>query len=249
MTATLLVRGEAAMPESCPVTFILTSDRLVTVRYSEPSVFKTFVQQAQKADSNLRNADTVFVALLEAIVDRTADILERVGIETDEVSRAVFAADLTPSAIRSDYKEILRRIGRSGDLTSKVRESLVSIGRLVNFLTAECGELHPALRERTGAISTDIRSLTDHATYIGSTTVFLLDATVGLITIDQNNIIKIVSVVSVVIMPPTLIASIYGMNFRFMPELHWMVGYPLALLAMICAGILPYLFFKRRGWL
>ena len=249
MTATLLVRGDGPLPESGPVTFILAGKRLVTVRYSEPGVFKTFMLQAQKGDSNLRNADSVFVALLEAIVDRTADILEKVSSDTDDISRTVFATDLNPGSIRGDYKEILRRVGRSGDLTSKVRESLVSIGRLVNFLTAECGELHPVLHERTGAISADIRSLTDHATYIGNTTVFLLDATVGLITIDQNNIIKIVSVVSVVIMPPTLIASIYGMNFRFMPELSWMIGYPVALVAMVAAAILPYWFFKRRGWL
>jgi magnesium transporter len=105
------------------------------------------------------------------------------------------------------------------------------------------------LYERTDTMKADIRSLTDHASYLSSNCVFLLDATVGLITIDQNNIIKIVSVVSVVIMPPTLIASIYGMNFRFMPELDWMVGYPLALVAMIGAAILPYWYFRHRGWL
>jgi magnesium transporter len=249
MTASLLFRGDTPMPQSAPVTFILTHERLVTVRYSEPSVFRTFVHQAQKADSNLKNADTVLIALLEAIIDRIADILESVSVDMDAISSSVFATDQTEESIRGDYKDLLRRIGRSGDFTSKVRESLVSIGRLVNFLTAECGEQHPELRERTGPVSADIRSLTDHATYVSNTTVFLLDATVGLITIDQNNIIKIVSVVSVVIMPPTLIASIYGMNFRFMPELHWVVGYPLALVAMVGAAILPYWYFRRRGWL
>ena len=249
MTASLLFRGETPMPQSAPVTFILGQERLVTVRYSEPSVFRTFVQQAEKADSNLKNTDSVFIALIEAIIDRTADILESVGTDTDAISRSVFATDLDEESIRGDYKDLLRQIGRSGDLTSKVRESLVSIGRLVNFLTAECGEEHPELHERTPAISADIRSLTDHATYISNTTVFLLDATVGLITIDQNNIIKIVSVVSVVIMPPTLIASIYGMNFRFMPELGSVFGYPLALVAMVGAAILPYWYFRRRGWL
>lgn len=249
MTASLLFRGTTPMPASAPVTFILTEKRLITVRYSDPSVFRNFVQQAQKADSNLKNADTVFVALIEAIIDRIADVLESVGVDVDAISGSVFATSTTENTIRSDYKELLRKIGRAGDLTSKARESLVSVGRLVNFLTAECGEQHPALHERTGAISADIRSLTDHATYIGNTTVFLLDATVGLITIDQNNIIKIVSVVSVVIMPPTLIASIYGMNFRFMPELYWTIGYPIALVGMVAAAILPYWFFKRRGWL
>jgi magnesium transporter len=203
----------------------------------------------KRGEANLRTADSVSIALLEAIIDRTADILEKIGADTDAISRSIFRTDQNEQAIRADYKTMLRQIGRSGDLTSKVRESLVSIGRLVNFLTAECGELHPALRERTGTMSADIRSLTDHATYVSNTAVFLLDAIVGLITIDQNNIIKIVSVVSVVIMPPTLIASIYGMNFEFMPELRWLVGYPLALCAMVGAAILPYWYFKRRGWL
>jgi magnesium transporter len=212
-------------------------------------VFRTFVQQATKADSNLKSADNVFVALLEAVIDRAADILETVTADTDAASRTVFQGDVDGEAIRRDYKPVLRQIGRSGDLTSKVRENLVSVGRLVNFLRAECAETHPQLHERTGTMGADIRSLTDHATYISNTTVFLLDATVGLISIDQNNIIKILSVVSVVIMPPTLIASVYGMNFQFMPELSWPIGYPLALAAMAAAAVLPYWYFKRRGWL
>jgi len=249
MTAGLLTGVQEGAAAVNPVTFILAGGRFLTVRYAEPSVFRSFVPQVKRGEANLRTADSVCIALLEAIIDRTADILEKIGADTDTLSRAIFQSDQNEQAIRSDYKAMLRHIGRSGDLTSKVRESLVSIGRLVNYLAAECGELHPALRERTGTLSADIRSLTDHATYVANTTVFLLDATVGLITIDQNNIIKIVSVVSVVIMPPTLIASIYGMNFAFMPELRWAVGYPLALVAMVGAAILPYWYFKRRGWL
>jgi magnesium transporter len=249
MTASLLVRSQGPLAETCPVTFILGRGRLVTVRYAEPGVLRTFTQQAEKADLHLADAEGVFTALLEAVIDRTADILEKVALETDAVSRAVFQTDVDGATIRRDYKDVLRQIGRSGDLNSKVRESLVSVGRLVNFLAAECEKSHPALHERTATMRADIRSLTDHASYVSNTTVFLLDATVGLITIDQNNIIKIVSVVSVVIMPPTLIASIYGMNFRFMPELAWPFAYPLALGAMVGAAILPYWFFKRRGWL
>jgi len=249
MTALLLVNGQGPLPRSEPVTFILTPKRLASVRYAEPSVFRTFVEQAKKADSNLKSADSILVVVLETVIDRIADVLEKVGADLDAISNAVFQAEANEAAIRSDYKTMLRQIGRGGDLNSKVRESLVSIGRLVNFLAAECGEVHPDLRSRTTTMSADIRSLTDHATYISNTTVFLLDATVGLITIDQNNIIKIVSVVSVVIMPPTLVASIYGMNFRFMPELDWTIGYPLAIVAMVAAAILPYWFFKRRGWL
>jgi magnesium transporter len=249
MTASLLVGGEKPMPQSEPVTFILTHKRLASVRYAEPSVFKTFVEQAKKGDSNLKDADAVFIALIEAIIDRIADVLERIGANMDAISLAIFQDEMEKDTASADYKNLLRRLGRSGDLNSKVRESLVSVGRLVNFLTAECGELHADLRERTRSMSADIRSLADHASYISNGTTFLLDALLGLINIEQNAIIRIVSVLSVLIMPPTLVASIYGMNFHFMPELSWPFGYPLVLGVMVLAAALPYWYFKRRGWL
>jgi magnesium transporter len=249
MTASLIVKGDAPAPQSCPVSFILTRQRLVTVRYSEPSVFRTFPQQAEKADSDLRSADSVLIGLLEAIIDRTADILERVSAETDAISLGVLQSETGKETMSRDYKAVLRRLGQSGDLNSKARESLVSLGRLVNFLHGECGDLHPELMGRTDIMATDIRSLSDHASYVAGTTTFLLDATLGLINIEQNAIIKIVSVVSVLIMPPTMVGTIYGMNFRYMPELDWRIGYPLALLAMLVSAVLPYLYFRRRGWL
>jgi magnesium transporter len=249
MTANLLVGGDGPNPQSCPVTFILAGTALVTVRYAEPSVFRVFVQQAGRSDANLRNADAVFVGLLEAVIDRTADLLEKVAADVDATSRGVFQNDAAGALVSRDFQTVLRRLGRNGDLNSKLRDSLVSIGRLVNYVSAECGDRHPGLGERSGIMAADIRSLTDHASYIAGTTVFLLEATLGLINIEQNNIIKIVSVVSVLIMPPTLIASIYGMNFEFMPELDWRIGYPLALGAMFVAAAIPYWYFKRRGWL
>jgi magnesium transporter len=130
-----------------------------------------------------------------------------------------------------------------------VRQSLVSIGRVLQFVSAACGDARPALRARTESMVGDIRSLADHATYVASTAVFLLDATLGLINTEQNAIVRIISVVSVLIMPPMLVASIYGMNFRFMPELDWRLGYPLALGAMVAAALIPFVYFKRRGWL
>lgn len=248
-TATLLVGGHGPMPQSAPVTFILTQKRLASVRYAEPSVFRTFVDQASRTELNLKNADTVFIALIEAIIDRIADILEKIGADMDALSLTIFQSDVERESASKDYKELLRKLGRSGDLNSKVRESLVSIGRLVNFLAAECADKHPELLARTRTMSADIRSLADHASYNSNTSTFLLDALVGLITFEQNAIIRIVSIVSVLIMPPTLVASIYGMNFHFMPELDWRFGYPLALLGMIVAAAVPYWFFKRRGWL
>jgi magnesium transporter len=249
MTASLIVKGDAPAPQSSPVTFILTRERLVTVRYSEPGVFRTFPQQAEKADSDLKSADSVLIGLLEAIIDRTADILEKVSAETDAISLGVLQAEARAETMSRDYKAVLRRLGQSGDLNSKARESLVSLGRVVNFLRGECGDLHPELMARTEIMATDIRALTDHASYVAGTTIFLLDATLGLINIEQNAIIKIVSVVSVLIMPPTLVGTIYGMNFRFMPELEWHIGYPLTLAVMLVSAIVPYVYFKRRGWL
>ena len=249
MTANLLVGSDGSRAQSCPVTFILGRGKLVTVRYSEPSVFARFSDQAAKADSNLRTADDVFVTLLEAIVDRTADLLEHIGATIDDISSEVFRDDDQVATSPLQYKTVLRRLGTSGDVNSKVRESLVSVGRLVHFVAAECGDLHLGLRDRMDSVAADIRSLADHTTYVSGTAVFLLDATLGLINTEQNAIIRIISVIAVVIMPPTLVASIYGMNFHSMPELNWRFGYPVALLIMLAAAVLPYLYFKKRGWL
>lgn len=249
MTATLLVGSEGPGPTASPVTFILTRGRLVTVRYSEPGVFRTFKQRAQRSDLDLTNADAIFLALIEAVIDRTADILEKAVAELDAVSSGVFQPQSAGDGLSRDYKTVLRRIGRNGDLNSKVRESLVSIGRLVNFVAAECGDRGPGMRERLDTMAADIRSLSDHTSYVAGTSVFLLDATLGLINIEQNAIIKIVSVISVLVMPPTLVGTIYGMNFEFMPELNWRLGYPLALVGMVVSAVIPYWYFRRRRWL
>jgi magnesium transporter len=146
---------------------------------------------------------------------------------------------------------VLEQIGRKGDLTSHIRDSLVTLERLVGFLghVAMQRKSGKDLRERLKTLSRDVRSLTDHSSFLSQKITFLLDATLGMINIEQNAIIKIFSVAAVVFLPPTLIASIYGMNFEEMPELDWLFGYPFAIALMILSAILPYLFFKRRGWL
>jgi magnesium transporter len=149
-----------------------------------------------------------------------------------------------------DFQKILSRLGRAGDLASKVRESLVSLGRLLAFAiqgTQARGRKTGSARLKT--IGRDVASLSDYAAFLNNKVGFLLDATLGMINIEQNAIIKIFSVAAVVFLPPTLIASIYGMNFAHMPELGWPLGYPLALALMVVSAILPYLYFKRRGWL
>ena len=151
-----------------------------------------------------------------------------------------------PDALR----EVMRDIGRVGDLTNKVRDSLAGLDRLATYLaTLSTGRLNKEQKALLKSLNRDLRSLAEHAGYLSQQTNFLLDATLGVINIEQNAIIKIFSVVAVVFLPPTLIASIYGMNFDFMPELDKSWGYPLALFLMVVSAILPLLYFRRRGWL
>jgi magnesium transporter len=198
------------------------------------------------------NGESVMMDLLDAVIDRAADILERIGTEVDLVSHDIFEpAEGDRGSRTRSYNDILKAIGRKGDLASKVRESLVSIGRLLLFLANEADTMRWAKDQRAllKGMQRDVQSLSDHASYLTSKIQFLLDAMLGVVTIEQNNIIKIFSVAAVALMPPTLIASIYGMNFKHMPELDWHFGYPIAIVLMVLAAALPYYFFKWKKWL
>ena len=249
MTATLLCHSDTAIPKTTPVTFVLSGHRLVTLRYDEPRPFTLITNKLARVCPPSITGEMVLTDLLDAVIDRAADILERIGMEVDQISHDIFE----PEDARPDrsYNTILISIGRKGDLTSKARESLVSIGRLLLFLVNEADNIRLPKDMRTliKSMHRDIQSLSDHATYLTNKITFLLDAMLGVVSLQQNNIIKIFSVVAVVLMPPTLVASIYGMNFRHMPELDWTFGYPLALGIMLIAAILPYLFFKWKKWL
>lgn len=189
--------------------------------------------------------------LLDAVIDRNADIRERIGTEVDQVSRKVFEQRRSRGGSSRVYQGILFTLGRKGDLTSKVRESLVSIGRLVLFLAHEdeTARWPKELRAQLKTMQRDVQSLSDHTTFLTNSITFLLDAMLGLVSIEQNNIIKLFSVVAVVLMPPTLVGTVYGMNFKNIPELDWAFGYPIALIAMIVSAILPYLYFRWKKWL
>jgi len=251
MTATLPAQADGDDPQMAPVTFVLTAQRLITVRYHAPRAFQTFPQRAEKVAMGCTSGDAVLVALLEAIVDRLADILERAGREIDGISRTIFRHPGGKPSKSRDFQEVLEQVGRKGDLVSNIRDSLVTLDRLDGFFTQVTMQRknEKEIRARIKMLSRDIRSLADHATFLTSKITFLLDATLGMINIEQNAIIKIFSVAAVVFLPPTLIASIYGMNFEFMPELKWVLGYPMALGLMVLSAILPYFYFQRRGWL
>jgi magnesium transporter len=251
MTATLMCNSDTATPKTTAVTFILSGHRLVTVRYDDPRPFMIVGNKlARNCPANV-TGETVLIDLLDAVIDRAADILERIGLEVDRVSHDIFEPDNAASGQALSYKDILKAIGSKGDLTSKVRESLVSIGRLLLFLANEAEGMrwHKDVRLQLQANQRDVLSLSDHATYLSNKITFLLDAMLGVVTIEQNNIIKIFSIAAVALMPPTLIASIYGMNFKHMPELEWTYGYPFAIVLMLAAAILPFVIFKWKKWL
>ena len=251
MTATLMCQSETAVPKTTPVTFILAGHKLVTVRYDDPRPFMLVSNKLARACPPAISGETILMDLLDAIIDRAADILERAGADIDKVSHNIFEPEGRRANRSMTYQYIFKTIGRKGDLTSKVRESLVSIGRLLLFLANEADAMKwpKEMRAQLKSMQRDVASLSDHASYLGNKVTFLLDAMVGVISIEQNNIIKIFSVAAVVLMPPTLIASIYGMNFKHMPELDWTYGYPLAIGLMIVAAALPYMFFKWMRWL
>jgi magnesium transporter len=248
MTATLMCRSDSAAPRTTPVTFILSHHRLATVRYDDPRPFALVENKLGRNCPAKIAGDTILFDLLDAVIDRSADILERVGGEVDELSRMIFEPEDSEPPV---YNEVLKKLGRLGDLTSKVRESLVSIGRVLLFLANESEGLKWGKDTRTQlqSMQRDVISLTDHASYIGNKVTFLLDAMLGVVNLQQNAIIKIFSVAAVVLMPPTLIASIYGMNFKHMPELDWPMGYPMALVLMLLAAVVPYMYFKWKKWL
>lgn len=252
MTAILPAQTELDDPLMSPVTFVLAGSRLITVRYHEPKAFKTFPLRAEKVATGCTSGDTILIGLLEAIVDRLADILERAGRDVEAISRDIFEARSTKVSKRNrDFQELLKGIGRKEDLASSVRDSLISLQRLAGFLAHASTQtkMSKDTRARIKTLSRDVLSLADHATFLSQKISFLLDATLGMISIEQNAIIKIFSVAAVIFLPPTLVASIYGMNFDIIPELKWHFGYPFAIGMMVLSAILPFWYFRRRGWL
>ena len=251
MTATVMVQADTAHPETTPVTFAYQPQRLVTLGFAEPTPFTTFPPKFQRTPEAFATAQKVFMGLVDEIIDRVADILESIGSDLNAVSRIMFA-DASPQPVKKpsvDYTAVLTRIGHNGERAANARETLVSISRLLAFFAEARQGLVEPLDEHWRTVSKDVSALSDHATFLSNKVNFFLDATLGRINIEQNMIIKLFSVLAVVFLPPTLIASIYGMNFEYMPEIRSVLGYPFSLLLMLLSAILPYVFFKRKGWL
>ena len=252
MTARVICQSDTIVPKLADVTFILTPQALVTVRYDEPGAFRIFANRAAKSGGCGLVPQAVIAGLIEAIGDRAAEVLRGVGDEIDTASRRLFAGRARDVEQGGAYQGVIQRIGQHEHIISNVRESMVSVERVLLFLSAA----YPKPKKpEAGAVAEwrvalrDVQAIEQHAAFLSNKLQFMLDATLGLVSIEQNKIIKLFSVVSVALMPPTLIASIYGMNFKAVPELDWSLGYPMALGLMVLCAVLPYLFFRWKKWL
>jgi magnesium transporter len=245
MTASVLNHADSPDPETRAITFVLADGMMTSIRYSTPTPFLTFQTRIQSQPELCASAEIALVELLDSIVDRIADTLEGIDAHVSALSKSIFALEQ-----RRDYTEELKTIGLNAVRCSKVDESLVGLSRLLTFFDANMRQIgQKQVRPRVKDLQRDIVSLMGYVERMSEKLQLLLDATLGLVNIQQNNIIKIFSVIAVVFLPPTLVASIYGMNFHLMPELDWDLGYPMALLLMFLSAIGPYLYFRHRGWL
>jgi magnesium transporter len=243
MTATLLAHSAEAKPVATPVTFVLAKGLLVTIRYEELRAFSVFSDRAP--DIGAVSGTSALLGLMDAIVERLAEVMDLAGDQVEVSSVAIFERPRS-----GNFRPLLTELAHAQAVTSLTRASLVSLSRLLSFanLAPEISG-DPDCKVHLDSLQRDAQSLTEHASYQSTHISFLLDAALGLINIEQNGIIKFFSVVAVVFLPPTLVASIYGMNFDVMPELHWVFGYPFALALMVASAVLPVLWFKQRGWL
>lgn len=257
LTAPLLCSSDNDKRIITPATFILIGSRLVTLRYSKPKAFSLFLARATRKGNGLLSAQStginILLGLIEAATDRLADLLEAVSAKIGKASEKIFNKDDDERPMTTaDFRYILNEIGGQGTFLSMVRESIAGISRLLVYVESfnnTCTPIDKTAKAMIKSLERDTQSLEHYADFLSSKMTFLLDTVVGLISTEQNAIIKIFSVAAVGFMPPTLIASIYGMNFSFMPELHTAWGYPFALFLMILSAILPLVYFRKKGWL
>jgi magnesium transporter len=255
MTINAVIDLDTDEPKLTPISFVLKGQILVTVRYADPRPFSNFITRAQKAGAlSVGSGEQIMLGLLEALIDRVADALERAGAKIDALSKEVFHGKSMAKNHRysQDFERVIVDLGKGGDLLSMVRESLLSKNRVMTYHVAVSDENKRVLKDtrmRIRTIQRDVNSLSEHNAYLASKVSFLLDATLGLINLEQNKIIKIFSIAAVCLMPPTLVASSYGMNFKNIPELDWIYGYPYALALMVITAIVPFILFRKKGWM
>ncbi|AHK71184.1 MULTISPECIES: magnesium transporter CorA family protein [Gluconobacter] len=250
--STPLVRRAEDTAFSLPIGFVLTDRRLITVRYADYYGFDIVGRRQAERDpaKGEPSANEILVEIIEEVINRLADILEGLGRDLDAISKRVFNTDRPRDPARAGemLRETLRRLGHGGDLASMTRDSLLGLDRILIYIGDRTEKDPQALRTRIKVAGRDIASLNDFDAQTVNKVQFLLDATLGFISIEQNDGMKVLTVVSAIGILPTLIAGIYGMNFHNMPELSWKYGYPYGLTLMVLSVVLPLFWFWRRGW-
>ena len=235
-----------------PISLMLTDKQLVTIRYVDPTSFVTFADHLYADPNVAQDPLSVTVRLMDAVVDRLADTLESATAELEGISERIFDRDLVKTRRRPEkhYERLMLRIGATQRLLAKIRESAVSVSRVLGFLVGSDRVATDSVHARhLKSLLGDARALNDHSDFVAENLNFLLDAALGMISLEQNFVMKIFSIFAVVFMPPTLIAGIYGMNFEHMPELKWLFGYPFAWALILLTAILPLWIARRKGWL
>lgn len=249
MTAWVPVGMESEEPDTAPVTFVLSSDSITTVRYTNPYAFRLLPDALRRQGTLPYTSDGVFLLLMELTIARIADVLQSVESDLRKLNRDIFSMDTRRASATAerDLAGVVKLLGHRSSLVANLRESLLSLSRILQFFLNNASpwmRSHLAVQFRS--VARDIKSLDEYTGQQAQEMSFLLESTLGLISIQQNQIIKIFTIASVLFMPPTLIASIYGMNFSRMPELSWNFGYPLAILLMVVAAAVPLVYFKLK---
>ena len=252
VTIPLPKRDSEGVGTQHPLALILTRKALLTVRYENLKPCQPEYLGAIGVDRTLSNPIGAMIAVIEAVVDHLADELELATARLDEYSHKIFTA--AGARRRSglhgaQLKSLISVIGRKREYTSLMEETVLTLSRMTPFLESEVGaQLTPEARARLVRIASDVQSLSSHESRLSDKIQFLLDASLGLINVEQNDIFKVLTIVSVIGIPPTLIASMYGMNFKTIPEYDWAYGYPYVLTLIFLSAALPLLWFKLRGW-
>ena len=237
-----LAPGESGRHNTATVAFILQEKRLLSVRDGDLADFRLLRMRARRGQVQVVSAQDLLITMFEQKVENLADALEDIHRKLEDVSHMVLEDN------DAELEDAIDRLAKLEDSNGKIRLCLMDTQRSISFLQRHLRE-HFQLQETAREIKRDVDTLMSHTAFLFDKINFLMDSTQGFINIEQNQIIKTFSIAAVVFLPPTVVASIYGMNFDFMPELHWRYGYLWALLIMLLAGAAPYWYFKRKDWL
>jgi magnesium transporter len=250
----MIHRKDGFMPALTPLGFVFSKDMLLTVRFEHMKVFDDVLDIVPRHPMQAGGPGAL-IAILEAIVDHAADVLEGAGSDLDCLSEEIFGTNAAnvrrhrPRADGDKLRGVTRKIGRNGDLTSKIEDLLLGMARMLPYVAANAASyLEAGIRAKLESLQRDIDSLNDYETHLTNKIQFLLDATLGLTNIEQNNIFRILTVVSVIGIPPTFFASMWGMNFKNIHEYDWSYGYEFALFIIAVSALIPIIWFKWRGW-